>query len=459
MGQLINVDHRVQGDVAVFTGDRSLTGQDGARYFASDNLPENGSFTATLAGRFFELDPAIDYVFIAHNHVVARRPGGWDQKALDDASDTLHRFFVFWDGDRHVAGPDGGGVAEAIAVEGVVAEPASAVDTDEEEGPIGGIGAGVAVVEHIPEADIPLDEMEALRTEHYNATISYIDEAHSDLWMFGVEPDDGPLQYQAGQYTTLALGFWEPRLDDLSEDLDAEQRRKLARRSYSVSSPLLDANDELVDPEKETAAEFYVVLVRTDWQGTPAVLTPRLFLKGVGDRLFIGRKAAGRYRLDKLDDPTGDIVFLSTGTGEAPNNRMTLDLLRGGHQGKIVGVCTTRYRRDLAYLEKHQKLEAMFDNYSYVPLTTREPENEGNKVYIQDLVESGKLEEMSGLTLDPDRTHFYLCGNPLMIGLPEYEDDVPVYPETRGVVEILVEKGFTLDHGREVGNIHYEEYW
>ncbi len=279
------------------------------------------------------------------------------------------------------------------------------------------------------------------------------------MWIFRVEPDDAPLAYQAGQYTTLALGFWEPRIDDLTEELDDDQRRKLARRSYSVSSSMVADDGVLLNPAEETAAEFYVVLVQSDWQGTPAVLTPRLFLKGVGDRLFIGRKAAGRYRLDKFDDPTADIVFLSTGTGEAPNNRMTLDLLRSGHEGKIVGVCTVRYERDLAYLKTHEELSKRYDNYTYIPLTTREPKNEGKKVYIQDLIESGQLEKQGGFELDPSSTHVYLCGNPLMIGLPEWDEDTPTYPETRGVVEILSERGFSIDHGREVGNIHYEEYW
>jgi ferredoxin--NADP+ reductase len=70
------------------------------------------------------------------------------------------------------------------------------------------------------------------------------------------------------------------------------------------------------------------------------------------------------------------------------------------------------------------------------------------------------LEEQTGISLDPASTHVFLCGNPLMIGLPEWEEDgTPIWPEPRGVSEILAEKGFTVDHGRTVGNIHYEEYW
>jgi ferredoxin--NADP+ reductase len=426
MGQPILVQRRVQGDIATFSGDRSLTGQDGARYFAADGVPDTTKLSAAIATRFFDLDPEIDYVYVAYNHVMVRRVGGWDEGLLEAADEALERFFVFYDGETDL--------------------------------PIGGVGAGVALAPPGAVTGLSDEAMDALRTEHYNSTISYIRKVGHDLWMLGVQPDDGPLKYQAGQYTTLALGFWEPRIDDRTEELDDEQRRKLARRSYSVSSAMLAEDGSLLDPTEETAAEFYVVLVDSGLQGTPAVLTPRLFLKDVGDRLFIGRKAAGRYRLDRFDDPTADVIFLSTGTGEAPNNRMTLDLLRAEHQGNIVAVCTTRYKRDLAYLETHQQLVERYDNYQYIPLTTREPENEGNKVYIQDLIESGKLEEM-GYALDPERTHVYLCGNPLMIGLPEWDGDTPTYPETRGVVEILTERGFTIDHARTVGNIHYEEYW
>jgi ferredoxin--NADP+ reductase len=432
MGQPISIRRRVQDDIAVFTGDRSLTGQDGARYFAAEPPVDNGKLSAVVARRLFDLDPDIDYVYVAFNHVLARRTGGWDDDSLEVADEALQRFFVFYDGKvRDI------------------------------EAPVGGIGADVQMAE--PEQVVtgaPDDEIAALRTEHYNATIVSIEPTYESLWIMKVEPDDPSFTYQAGQYTTLGLGFWEPRIDDQQENLDEEQLRKLARRSYSISSSILDGNGQLLQPAEDTAPEFYIVLVESDWQGTPAVLTPRLFLKEEGDRIFMGRKAAGRYRLDKFDDPTADILFLSTGTGEAPNNRMLLDLLRDGHEGKIVAVCTARYRKDLAYLDTHLTLAERYENYDYIPLTTREPENEGNKVYIQDLIESGRLEEQTGISLDPASTHVFLCGNPLMIGLPEWEEDgTPIWPEPRGVSEILAEKGFTVDRGRTVGNIHYEEYW
>jgi len=69
------------------------------------------------------------------------------------------------------------------------------------------------------------------------------------------------------------------------------------------------------------------------------------------------------------------------------------------------------------------------------------------------------IEEAIGVPLDPDRTHVYLCGNPAMIGLPEWTDDQPHFPSTRGMAEVLFKLGFIVDRRGHPGNIHYEEYW
>ncbi len=428
MGQTIAVDAMVMGEAAVLTGNRSLTGQDGASFDSGAAADPAAGLPAALAARLFAADPEIGHVFVHSNAVVLRRAGGWPDGTIGEARQVVADFFVYY---RNDAG---------------------------DEPPVGGVGRGLAVR---PAARPVVDEATAaaLRAEHYNATISYLRRAHDDLWIFGVEPDGGVPPYDAGQYATLGLGYWEPRIDDLAEELSAEQAAKLARRSYSISSPILGDDGELLPAGPEPALEFYVVLVEADWQGTPAVLTPRLFLKDVGERLYMGRKIAGRYRLDRMDDPDADVFLLSTGTGEAPHNRMTLDLLRDGHRGRIVAACTARYRRDLAYLDTQRELERRFPNYTYVPMTTREPEDEGNKVYLQDWIDSGAAEEQLGLTLDPARTHFFLCGNPGMIGLPEWDGDEPAFPETRGVAAVLHERGFTLDRRGVAGNVHYEEYW
>jgi ferredoxin--NADP+ reductase len=237
---------------------------------------------------------------------------------------------------------------------------------------------------------------------------------------------------------------------------------KLVRRAYSISHPVLDAQGELVKPGQDWL-EFYIVLVRDTDTGKAPALTPRLFMLREGDRLNLGERITGHYNLDSVR-PDDDVLFLSTGTGEAPHNYMTWELLRRGHCGQIVAACCVRYRKDLAYVSLHEHLmKQRPDSYSYLPLTTREADTVQNKVYIQDLITSGQLEAKMGGPFCPDRTHVFLCGNPKMIGVPtkSKETGERTYPQPTGVIEVLENRGFQADQPqiKFKGNLHFEEYW
>jgi ferredoxin/flavodoxin---NADP+ reductase len=173
----------------------------------------------------------------------------------------------------------------------------------------------------------------------------------------------------------------------------------------------------------------------------------------------MGPKVAGRYTLDPVTDPNGTCVFFSTGTGEAPHNAMVVELLRKGHMGPIVSAVTVRNLADLGYLEKNRELERRYANFHYMPLPTREPGIP--KRYIQDLITEDAFAKEFGVELDPANTHVFMCGNPAMIGLPKEDEETGelTYPQPTGVVEILTKRGFTLDHRKTKGNLHYEEYW
>lgn len=427
MGQPIEVTVTVIGDVALLVGDRTLTGQDGAGFSSAAEAKADDGLAGKLAAALFETDPAVDHVFTHSNVASVRRSGGWEDGRVERVADVLRHFFIYY--GREHGSP---------------------------EEPVGGAGAGL---DFAPAAPFDPEVAEELRRRHYNATIAGIEAVHDKLWILRVRPDGEFPRYQAGQYATLGIGFWEPRVDGRREVMDPDRLEGLARRSYSISSSILGPDGELLDPADETTLEFYVVLVEADWRNAPAVLTPRLFLKQEVDRIYLGRKVAGRYRIDKFDDPDARLLFLSTGTGEAPHNRMLLDLFRSGHRGRILAACSARYEADLGYLGVHRRLEERFANYRYLALTTREPHNQVRKIYIQDLIASGVIEDELGERLDPERTHVFLCGNPAMIGLPEWDDDRPVWPESVGAAQLLVERGFTLDRRGTVGNVHYEEYW
>lgn len=381
---------------------------------------------------------------------------------------------VWFLGEPETPGPSSAPSPGASAGGETSSGPAGSGPTAADPGPVPipiapGHRIGVAIAEHcFPELDLAppapsivrrdrhQGAIAELRAEHYNAVITHFEPAHSDLWVLRVRPDRGDTAYLAGQYASLGLGFWERRSDE-AEDRDLDARwDKLIRRSYSISSRILDEHGYLADAHRSDELEFYIVLVRPDGANVSA-LTPRLALKRPGDRIYLGPKVAGRYTLAAVTDPAATVVFLGTGTGEAPHNSMVVELLRKGHMGPVVSAVSVRQWADLGYLEQHRALEARYPNYHYLPLPTREPDVE--KRYLQDVLRGGELSSEFGVALDPSAAHVFCCGNPAMIGLPTETPDGPVYPEPEGVVAVLERMGFVLDRRGHPGNIHYEEYW
>ncbi|MEO7398193.1 MAG: hypothetical protein ABIW84_06490 [Ilumatobacteraceae bacterium] len=298
--------------------------------------------------------------------------------------------------------------------------------------------------------------IDELRAEHYNATITHFEPTHSDLWVLRVKPDHGDVSHLPGQYASLGLGYWEQRID-AAEDPDLDEKwDKLIRRSYSISSRMFDEYGYLTGDLDSDELEFYIVLVPPTPENVPG-LTPRLAVKRPGDRIYLGPKVAGRYTLAPVTDPAATLLFFSTGTGEAPHNAMVVELLRKGHHGSIISAVSVRKWADLGYIDQHRTLEARYPNYHYLPMPTREPDTP--KRYLQDLIRAGVLADEHGIDFDPATTHMFLCGNPAMIGLPTEGDGALKYPDVVGVVELLAEKGFTLDHRKTRGNVHFEEYW
>lgn len=312
-----------------------------------------------------------------------------------------------------------------------------------------------------------MTDLAGLRRVHYNATVVSLRFAHEDLLVLRVRPDDGPVRFTPGQYTTLGLGDWEPCVDGAPHLGDSARiAPALIRRAYSFSAALVDAGGRLVPPHADAANEFYVTLVHAASEARP-LLTPRLFALAEGARLHVGPSAKGHYTAADvaLDDT---LIFVATGTGEAPHNAMIADRLAAGHRGPIAAVTCVRRRRDLAYLAAHEMLAAAFPNYRYLWLTTREPENVDpmspgyvGKRYLQPFFAEGWFERQSGIALHPENTHVYVCGNPQMIGDPRRHrpaDDL-IFSAAPGMIQVLEGRGFTLDRPGVRGSIHVESYW
>ncbi len=310
-------------------------------------------------------------------------------------------------------------------------------------------------------------EHQSFIKKYYNATVVDIRFLHDDLMILRVRPDEGIPEYHAGQYVSLGFGPFEPRIDGL---IPPEQDKlKIIQRAYSISCPLIE-NGKLAPCSSLSYVEFYIALVHLSDE-EKLRLTPRIFGLKSGSRLHFGHKITGKYVADPVQ-PGQNVIFLATGTGEAPHNAMTAELLSKGHQGKIASLCCVRQKKDAGYLNVHRELERLYPNYKYGLLTTREPENLDphvtgyvGKIYLQSLFQSAHLIDWLGFEPDPVNTHVFLCGNPEMIGIPgnimkKTDEEAWDWPQSKGMLEILVERGFTLGHGHHGdGNLHFEKYW
>jgi len=124
---------------------------------------------------------------------------------------------------------------------------------------------------------------------------------------------------------------------------------------------------------------------------------------------------------------------------------MSIELLKRGHTGRIVSMTCVRYKGDLGYLDQQEHKH----HPSYV-----------GKQYLQDIIRPERFEEAFGWSPDPENTHVFLCGNPSMIGLPEKNElGELVFPDSKGMVELLTEQGYKLSTPKNPGNIHFEKYW
>jgi ferredoxin--NADP+ reductase len=253
----------------------------------------------------------------------------------------------------------------------------------------------------------------------YNATVSQRVEIAPGFMILRVVPDRLPFVFAAGQYTVLGMKG------------TVEDPEKLVRRAYSIASS--SRADEFI--------EFYLALVPS------GELTPKLFGLRVRDRLFMGTKATGMFTLARVPRDK-NVILVGTGTGLAPYMSMLRSEVECGGAPQVVVLHGARYSWDLAYRTELVALSQKCPNIGYLPVVSRredDPTWGGLTGYLQDVLFSGELERRTGVLLDPEQAHVFLCGNPLMIEAAK--------------ARLVAERGYVPDHQKEIGTLHLEEYW
>jgi len=218
--------------------------------------------------------------------------------------------------------------------------------------------------------------------------------------------------FTAGQYAKLAL------------EINGER----VVRAYSyVNAP---SNKNL---------EFYLVLV------PGGKLSPSLYALEPGDEVLITQDAQGFFVIDEVPD-CDTLWMVATGTAIGPFLSI-LEEGKGLERFKdIVLVHAVRYAQDLSYLPQMQQLQQRFNGKLKIQTVVSREEAAGSLTgRVPALIESGQLEAATGVTIDAERSHIMICGNPEMV-----KDTQQLLKDTRNM-----RKHFR----RKPGHITSEQYW
>jgi ferredoxin/flavodoxin---NADP+ reductase len=260
----------------------------------------------------------------------------------------------------------------------------------------------------------------------YNATISGKILITPDLMVLRIRTDEPRKEFKAGQFTSIGLLASELRSPNSVITLEKIDDDELIVRSYSIAS----ANHETQN------FEFYISQVKS------GQLTPRIFNLTLGNRIWIDKKITGIFSLNDVPKDC-DIVMVATGTGLAPYISFLRSHLNEHKNVKLAVFHGAAYPWDLGYFSELSFISQTFPNFYYFPTLLKADDSwTGLRGYIQTHLENNVLES-SGIKLNPDNTHFFLCGNPKMVS---------------SVSEFLEKYNYTRNTKKAVGSLHVEEY-
>ena len=263
-------------------------------------------------------------------------------------------------------------------------------------------------------------------TSPYNATISGKIQLTPDLMILRIKTDENRKEFEAGQYTTIGVMASEERSHNSVIPIETIPSTDLITRPYSIAS----ANHETCN------FEFYISQVKS------GQLTPRLFNLSLGSRMWVDDKILGVFSLNQTP-PECNIVMVATGTGLAPYISFLRSHIKDHKNIKMAVIHGAAYPWDLGYYSELEFIKSNFDNFSYFPTLLKADDSwSGLRGYIETHLDDGVLEK-NGIEVHPDKTHFYLCGNPKMV---------------TSVTDFLLKHGYSKQSKKKAGALHIEEY-
>jgi ferredoxin--NADP+ reductase len=267
-----------------------------------------------------------------------------------------------------------------------------------------------------------------------NAVVTLRNQISPWLMILQVVPDRGSLpDYIPGQCMALGLCGAASRCALSEPETTPAAPEKLIRRVYSIAS----------SPANREFLEFYIALV------PGGLLSPRLFDLKIGDRIWLGPKAVGKFTYDDAKVPAGsNLVLVATSSGLAPFVSMLSTHLKLTPQRRIAVIHGVRHSWDLGYRSILMAMAHLRPNLTYLPVVSRPAEEpvpwKSATGHVQDVWQSGAIEKAWGCRPAPANTHLFMCGSPRM---------------SESMLERLKREGFQEDAEDNPGQIHVEKYW
>jgi len=260
----------------------------------------------------------------------------------------------------------------------------------------------------------------------YNATVTGKIMLTPDLMILRIRTDEPRDSFEAGQFTTIGCLVSENRSPNSVIPLEQIPQNEIIKRAYSIAS----ANHQTRD------FEFYISQVKS------GQLTPRLFALSQGSRMWVDNNILGIFKLKETPKDC-NIVMVATGTGLAPYISFLRSHIKDHENIKLAVIHGAAHTWDLGYYSELTFIKSVFPNFHYFPTLLKADESwNGLTGFIEQHLEASILQNV-GIDVHPDKTHFYLCGNPKMV------DSVTKY---------LTKFGYTKHCSEQKGALHIEEY-
>ena len=129
-------------------------------------------------------------------------------------------------------------------------------------------------------------------------------------------------------------------------------------------------------------------------------------------------KFSGMFTLEQV--PTEkNVVLIATGTGVAPYMSMIRTEVSEQIRRHFAVIHGARHSYDLGYHSELTTLDKLSERFSYFPVVSHTHEEKipwgGHKGFVQDVWKSRILEKSWNMSITPENTHVFLCGNPNMV--------------------------------------------